>query len=176
MGHGAPRGDGNRDTRGVLYIGYTMLVLLVLALQQVARAAAAPPLLRSSARSIAATAAEQVAFTAQHIRPDATVAAALKSVGVDEYDEDEQAQDENDPTTRDGPPRATAAEQALAALGFRTALDLRLLAGGPEAAELMGALRTSGELRIGDRSKIRLLVGDWEVRTVTFSISWDFSC
>eukprot|EP01052_Picozoa_sp_SAG31_P016170 SAG31_NODE_1062_length_10105_cov_11.143814_2_plen_151_part_00 len=149
---------------------YTMLVLLVLALQ-VARAAAAPPLLRSSARRSAATAAEQVAFTAQHIRPDATVAAALKSVGVDEYcDEDEQAQDENDPTT------ATAAEQALTALGFRTALDLRLLAGGPEAAELMGALRTSGELRIADRSKIRLLVGDREVRTVSFSISWDFSC
>jgi hypothetical protein len=53
-----------------------------------------------------------------------------------------------------------AAEQALAVHGFQTALDLRLLAGGPEAAELMAALGTGGELSIADRAKIRLLVGD----------------
>jgi hypothetical protein len=52
------------------------------------------------------------------------------------------------------------AELALAALGFQTALDLQLLAGGPEAAELMTALGTAGELSIADRAKIRLLVGD----------------
>eukprot|EP01051_Picozoa_sp_SAG22_P007942 SAG22_NODE_577_length_8975_cov_12.406827_15_plen_324_part_00 len=55
---------------------------------------------------------------------------------------------------------APAAEQALAAHGFATALDLLLLAGGPEAAELMAELRTGGKLSIADRAKIRLLVGD----------------
>eukprot|EP01051_Picozoa_sp_SAG22_P001845 SAG22_NODE_76_length_22248_cov_14.352070_11_plen_347_part_00 len=55
---------------------------------------------------------------------------------------------------------APATEQALAALGFATALDLRLLAGDPEAAELMTELRTGGKLSIADRAKIRLLVGD----------------
>ena len=47
----------------------------------------------------------------------------------------------------------------LAGLGFETALDLQLLAGGPEAAELLGELKAGG-LRIGDRARVRLLVGD----------------
>ena len=37
---------------------------------------------------------------------------------------------------------------------------MQLLAGGPEAAELMTALSTAGELSIADRAKIRLLVGE----------------
>eukprot|EP01052_Picozoa_sp_SAG31_P001801 SAG31_NODE_60_length_29419_cov_39.876398_25_plen_224_part_00 len=51
---------------------------------------------------------------------------------------------------------------ALAALGFRTALDLQLLAGGPEAAELMAELRTTVGISIADRAKVRLLIGDRE--------------
>ena len=57
--------------------------------------------------------------------------------------------------------RPEAAEDTgrmLAGLGFQTALDLQLLAGGPEAAELQGELKAGG-LPIGDRAKVRLLVG-----------------
>eukprot|EP01052_Picozoa_sp_SAG31_P074041 SAG31_NODE_33116_length_347_cov_1.451613_1_plen_73_part_01 len=44
--------------------------------------------------------------------------------------------------------------------GFQTALDLRLLrAGGAEAAELMDELRGGG-ISIGDRAKVRLLLGN----------------
>ena len=110
--------------------------LLVLAL--VAQAAQAAPLPPDSPRNTAAAAAEQIAHAAQQLRGDATIAAALQTVDV----------------------RRDDAEQALAALGFETALDLRLLAGGPEAAELMAALSTGGELSIADRAKVRLLVGD----------------
>ena len=49
----------------------------------------------------------------------------------------------------------TAAAQALRARGLETALDLRLLGGGPEAAELMASLKEESRLSIGDRSKIR---------------------
>eukprot|EP01052_Picozoa_sp_SAG31_P001866 SAG31_NODE_63_length_28659_cov_23.074685_1_plen_239_part_00 len=46
--------------------------------------------------------------------------------------------------------------------GFRTALDLRLLAtDGGEAAELMMQLQRSG-ISIGDRSKVRLLLGEFD--------------
>ena len=58
--------------------------------------------------------------------------------------------------------RPEAAEDVgrmLAGLGFRQALDLQLLAGGPEAAELLGELKAGG-LPIGDRAKVRLLVRD----------------
>jgi hypothetical protein len=110
--------------------------LLVLAL--VAQAAQAAPLPPDSSRNTATAAAEQVAHAAQQLRGDATIAAALQTVDV----------------------RRDDAEQALAALGFETALDLRLLAGGLEAAELMTALRTGSKLSIADRAKIRLLVGD----------------
>ena len=45
-------------------------------------------------------------------------------------------------------------------LGLQTALDLRLVLGdGPDAHELMSDLQAAG-LSLGDRSKIRLLVGD----------------
>ena len=52
-----------------------------------------------------------------------------------------------------------AAVQLLEGLGLRTAVDLRLLGGGPEAQETMDALKTAG-VSVGDRSKIRMLVGD----------------
>eukprot|EP01052_Picozoa_sp_SAG31_P059617 SAG31_NODE_18892_length_619_cov_0.907692_1_plen_153_part_01 len=48
--------------------------------------------------------------------------------------------------------------QLLAELGVHSRLDLQLLGGGPEATELIESL--SGSLSLGDRSKIRLLVGD----------------
>eukprot|EP01052_Picozoa_sp_SAG31_P005118 SAG31_NODE_220_length_19925_cov_3.630939_17_plen_287_part_00 len=52
----------------------------------------------------------------------------------------------------------------LQANGLHTALDLRLLAaGGPEVAELMGQLRDGG-ISIGDRSKVRLLLGEVAAR------------
>ena len=54
----------------------------------------------------------------------------------------------------------TAAAQALRARGLETALDLRLLGGGPEASELMASLKEESGMSIGDRSKIRLLIGD----------------
>ena len=55
---------------------------------------------------------------------------------------------------------ADAAGRALAGLGLHTALDLRLVLGdGPDAHELMSDLQAAG-LSLGDRSKIRLLVGD----------------
>ena len=56
----------------------------------------------------------------------------------------------------------SAAAQALASFGFTKALDFQLLAGGPEAAELMTVLRTGTGLSIAARAKIRLLVGDRE--------------
>ena len=58
--------------------------------------------------------------------------------------------------------RPEAAEDTgrmLAGQGFQTALDLQLLAGGAEAAELLSELKVGG-LRIGGRAKVRLLVGD----------------
>ena len=58
------------------------------------------------------------------------------------------------------PEAADNIAQLLAGLGFRTALDLRLLGGGPEAEELMGELQADGRLNIGDRAKVRLLIGN----------------
>ena len=53
-----------------------------------------------------------------------------------------------------------AAGRALAGLGLRTALDLQLMqAGGPEVAELTDVLTLAG-VSLGNRVKIRLLVGD----------------
>ena len=51
---------------------------------------------------------------------------------------------------------APAVSQMLTKLGFQSALDLHLLAGGPEATELLGELKAGG-LSIGDRAKVRLL-------------------
>eukprot|EP01052_Picozoa_sp_SAG31_P051001 SAG31_NODE_11906_length_987_cov_1.365991_1_plen_149_part_10 len=44
-------------------------------------------------------------------------------------------------------------------LGLSTVWDLKLLAGGPEAAEALEELKRSG-MTVGDRAKARLLVGD----------------
>eukprot|EP01052_Picozoa_sp_SAG31_P053752 SAG31_NODE_13940_length_836_cov_1.267300_1_plen_191_part_01 len=101
----------------------------------------------TAAMPIAAS-AERVALVAQQLSGDATVQAAMRAVRV--------------VGTEGEAPTVAAAEQALASLGFETVLDLRLLAGGPEAAELMAELRTDGGLSIADRAKIRLLVGDRE--------------
>eukprot|EP01052_Picozoa_sp_SAG31_P056789 SAG31_NODE_16453_length_708_cov_1.684729_1_plen_185_part_00 len=103
---------------------------MLLALVVTALAAQAAPLAPGKdAGSTGATTAEQVAGAAQQLRGDATIAATLQTVQV----------------CRDG------AERALASLGFETALDLQLLAGGPEAVELMATLRAGGELGIADR-------------------------
>eukprot|EP01052_Picozoa_sp_SAG31_P018765 SAG31_NODE_1342_length_8700_cov_12.667829_12_plen_299_part_00 len=69
-----------------------------------------------------------------------SVAASLQSVGI-------------------GGHRTGTTAELLAKHGFQTALDLRLLrAGGAEEAELMEQLR-AGRISIGDRSKVRLLLG-----------------
>ena len=117
---------------------FPFALVLVLVAQAAAAAAAPLPKVPMDAGITATFAAEQVAHAAQQLRGDATIAAALTAVKVG----------------------TDAAEQVLATYGFVTALDLQLLAGGPEAAELMAALSTGGELSIADRAKIRLLVGD----------------
>ena len=119
-------------------VAFRALLIASLAAQAAQAAPCPPP--GNDAGTTAATAAEHVAGAAQQLRGDATAAAALQAVQVGTLHGD--------------------AEQALATLGFETALDLRLLAGGPEAVELMSALRTSGELSLAVRAKIRLLVGD----------------
>ena len=48
---------------------------------------------------------------------------------------------------------AGAVGRALAGLGLRTALDLRIIGGRPEALELMAALREAG-LSVGDRVRL----------------------
>ena len=57
------------------------------------------------------------------------------------------------------PEESEHATRTLITLGLRTALDLQLL--GPEVDELMDELKASG-LSLGDRAKVRLLIGDPE--------------
>ena len=84
--------------------------------------------------------AAHVVRSAKKLCGGAPVAASLQSVGI-------------------GGDRTGATAELLAKHGFQTALDLRLLrAGGAEEAELMGQLR-AGRISIGDRSKVRLLLG-----------------
>ena len=86
------------------------------------------------------TAAAHVVRSATKLCGGAPVSASLQSVGI-------------------GGDRTGATAELLAKHGFQTALDLRLLrAGGAEEAELMGQLR-AGRISIGDRSKVRLLLG-----------------
>jgi hypothetical protein len=66
------------------------------------------------------------------------------------------------------PQKADAMAAVLSGLGFRTALDLQLLASQPEAEELMLALKKH-DLPIGDRAKVRLLISDRAHRDRLFS-------
>eukprot|EP01052_Picozoa_sp_SAG31_P031664 SAG31_NODE_3378_length_4344_cov_7.620259_4_plen_207_part_00 len=92
-------------------------------------------------------AADAVARSAVQVCGGASAEEALRSVGV---------------------PANEAAEtaRALAALGLHTALDMRLLGGGPEAEELLLELQkpqagSAAEhlLSLGGRAKLRLLIG-----------------
>eukprot|EP01052_Picozoa_sp_SAG31_P047487 SAG31_NODE_9527_length_1263_cov_5.292955_1_plen_251_part_00 len=89
------------------------------------------------------TAAQHVVRSAKKLcGAGAPVVASLRSVGIDGD-------------------RTGATAELLAKHGFQTALDLRLLrSGGAEEAELMEQLREPGRISIGDRSKVRLLLGD----------------
>eukprot|EP01052_Picozoa_sp_SAG31_P004508 SAG31_NODE_187_length_20848_cov_22.521953_14_plen_271_part_00 len=104
-----------------------------------------PLLLAAAAQSLPAApdrcpTAAHVVRGAKKLCGGAPVAASLQSVGI-------------------GGDRTGATAELLAEHGFQTALDLRLLrTGGPEEAELMGQLR-AGRISIGDRSKVRLLLG-----------------
>eukprot|EP01052_Picozoa_sp_SAG31_P017983 SAG31_NODE_1254_length_9087_cov_12.553071_9_plen_114_part_00 len=99
-------------------------------------AATTMPSQRRRAQQVeSATGADAVVESVVHLRSDAPIGAALRSVQL-----------------FDGTESAGQAVEALAALGFRTALDLRLLAGGPESDELMSTLRdTPDALSIADR-------------------------
>ena len=109
------------------------------------------PLIRSFTSAVAVA---EVARNAQLICGAAPVQGALLSVRLQ-------------------PGEATdAAGQLLEGLGLRTAVDLRLLGGGPEAFETMNALKAAG-ISIGDRSKIRMLVGD---RAHLESAEWRNCC
>ena len=60
-----------------------------------------------------------------------------------------------------GPDAARVAGQALRDHGFRSSLDLALLDGrGSEAEELLAELKRTSGLNIGDRARVRLLMGD----------------
>eukprot|EP01052_Picozoa_sp_SAG31_P001264 SAG31_NODE_42_length_31262_cov_46.416231_23_plen_98_part_00 len=53
--------------------------------------------------------------------------------------------------------------QVMAGLGFHTTLDLQfLVAGGHEAEELMRHLAAAQGVTLGDRAKIRMLIGGEE--------------
>ena len=91
------------------------------------------------AAQICTFSAAAVAEAAQQVCGGAPIEEALRSVHLQQAAED--------------------VGRMLAELGFQTALDLQLLTGGPEVAELLGELKAGG-LRIGDRAKVRLLVGD----------------
>eukprot|EP01052_Picozoa_sp_SAG31_P038785 SAG31_NODE_5247_length_2652_cov_2.071680_3_plen_197_part_00 len=80
-----------------------------------------------------------VVQSAQTIPADMPLEDALQAVGV-------------------RPAVIMGATQLLADLGLYDRLDLQLLGGGPEATELIESLSGS-QLSLGDRSKIRLLVG-----------------
>ena len=128
---------------------------LVLALAtQTASQVAAVPLPRAGGTGSEIASAVQVARAAQQLPSDATIAAALRSIRV--------SKDGGIPCSGRTRDEASAAEQMLAAFGFETALDLQLLAGGPEAAEVMSELRSNSKLSVAVRAKIRLLVGDAE--------------
>ena len=70
------------------------------------------------------------------------------------------------------PGAARRASELLAALGFRTALDLELLGGGEAAAEVLEDLKAGG-VSAADRAKIRVLVGDQDhLRGLASGGSW----
>ena len=129
-------------------------LVLALVAQTASQAAAVPMSQAAGATGSTGANAEQVARAAQQLPGDATIAAAMRSIRV--------GRDGDSATPQQTGDEASAAEQALATLGFETALDLQLLAGGPEAVELMSELRASSQLSIAVRAKIRLLVGDTE--------------
>ena len=111
-----------------------LLLLLSTLATTSARAATAEP----SAQDADCTPAAALALGAQQMCGGAPIATALLSVRVQAHER---------------------TEQALAALGFREAMDLQLLAGKPEAEELMAELKVGGGLSIPDRAKLRLLIG-----------------
>eukprot|EP01052_Picozoa_sp_SAG31_P052684 SAG31_NODE_13120_length_891_cov_1.255051_1_plen_225_part_00 len=90
----------------------------------------------------ASAAADAVAQTANDVCGGASAEQALRSVGVPANE-------------------AARTAQALATLGLRTALDLRLLGGGAEAEELLlelQRLQTEQVVSLGGRAKLRLLM------------------
>eukprot|EP01052_Picozoa_sp_SAG31_P022370 SAG31_NODE_1776_length_7300_cov_10.281905_6_plen_272_part_00 len=120
----------------MLKILVSQLVLLLFTVATVSARAATSD--EPSAQDADCTPAAALAVGAQQMCGGAPIATALLSVRVQAHER---------------------TEQALAALGFREAMDLQLLAGKPEAEELMEELKMDGGLSIPDRAKLRLLIG-----------------
>eukprot|EP01052_Picozoa_sp_SAG31_P025536 SAG31_NODE_2242_length_6109_cov_18.408819_6_plen_300_part_00 len=132
---------------------YIMLMALVVACHSQADVVhGVPPKLSESS-------AAGVAYAAMALPGNATIAAALRLVFSEGGAKSGPETAQTDGRRR-APSAAARVEPALVSLGFRSAIDLQLLGGGPEAAELLDDLRAKRGLSIADRAKIRLLLND----------------
>ena len=102
------------------------------------RATAASP-----ATSAPCNRASDIARAAQQLCGDVAIGEALRLVRLQ-------------------PETVRTLQPVFTSLGFRTVLDLQLLAGGPDATALMQFIAESDLANIGELAKIRLLVGDQE--------------
>eukprot|EP01052_Picozoa_sp_SAG31_P024640 SAG31_NODE_2110_length_6426_cov_6.371898_10_plen_261_part_01 len=135
ISHSAARGMRRGSVGPTVLLRYAAVLLLPPTL------CAAIPAAAFQRPTSAVEAAAGAAHGAENIGRDLPVAAALRSVGL-----------------ATGLAASTGCH--LNELGFATALDLRLLGGGVEGTELMDVLKTEGHLSIGNRAKLRLLIGD----------------
>eukprot|EP01052_Picozoa_sp_SAG31_P002786 SAG31_NODE_100_length_25264_cov_38.715359_21_plen_343_part_00 len=130
--------------RCIFPIGGLLLVLLACAGVAAAATTDPPadprPPASCSSTGACSGAAAVLARRAQHLCSGMPIAEALRSVRVEST-------------------AAAVIAEDLKRAGFHDALDLRLLAGGAEAQELMSELSVRG-ISIADRVKLRLLVGD----------------
>eukprot|EP01052_Picozoa_sp_SAG31_P043656 SAG31_NODE_7343_length_1713_cov_3.416357_1_plen_228_part_10 len=153
-GDGSPRAEYIRNSttpaaagarvprRAVMRIAAALRLCAAMLCCPLLLAAAAAQSLPAAAPPGRCPTAPHVVRSAKKLCGGAPVAASLQSVGI-------------------GGDRTGATAELLAKHGFQTALDLRLLiSGGPEESELMEQLREPGRISIGDRSKVRLLLGD----------------
>eukprot|EP01052_Picozoa_sp_SAG31_P038218 SAG31_NODE_5064_length_2763_cov_1.885135_3_plen_351_part_00 len=127
----------------VLTVPFTLILLRMLP-QSAALPCGGPRVFAANApgseHCAASMGAESVAQRTEQICGNVQIEEALNTVGL-------------------GTTASTATmSKALNELGFRSALDLRLLAGWPEAEELMVELKSAG-LLTADRAKLRLLIG-----------------
>eukprot|EP01052_Picozoa_sp_SAG31_P021756 SAG31_NODE_1698_length_7500_cov_3.644778_7_plen_281_part_00 len=143
------------------------LILFLILLSSPAHGDAVLGNIKMATNAVVLTDARHVAGAVQQLRGDAAVNTALLAVGLGTKGGGSakkcapggSPQKEVHEQLTAGAPPANV-RQLLEDFGLQTALDLQLLAGGPEADELMNELRLAGKLSLGDRAKIRLLIGD----------------